>query len=135
MQNITGGRTDQADAALSRHEAVVLMAEAHWRARPGLPVSDVCRMLGLSERGLRNAFYDIRGMSPKRCMLAERLQEVHRALREASTTRATVTAVATDHGFHELGRFASIYRQAFGQTPSATLRGGIPRASSQHASS
>ena len=111
------------------------MAEAYWRARPAMTVSvaRTCRMLGLSERALRNAFYSVRGVSPKRCMLAERLQNVHRALCKASTTRATVTAVAIDHGFYELGRFSVVYRQAFGETPSATLRGTASK-SSHHAS-
>ena len=90
-------------------------------------------MVGISERGLRNAFYTVRGMSPKRAMLAERLRKVHRALARASFSRATVTAVATDHGFYELGRFAVTYRQVFGETPSETLRGG-PRSSLQHTS-
>ena len=72
-------------------------------------------------------------MSPKRCMLAERLQNVRRALRQASTRHATVTTVATDHGFYELGRFAATYRQAFGETPSATLRGHVSTTSLQHA--
>jgi AraC-like DNA-binding protein len=61
-------------------------------------------------------------MSPKQSILAERLEGAHRALCDASA-RLTVTGVATDFGFHELGRFAGIYRQAFGEAPSDTLRG------------
>jgi transcriptional regulator GlxA family with amidase domain len=37
----------------------------------------------------------------------------------------TITDVATEHGFSEFGRFAGIYRGAFGETPSQTLRGAI----------
>ena len=121
----------------ARHAVVVALAEAYWRAHPSTMVSlaTVCRTVGLSERGLRNAFYSVRGMSPKRCMLAERLENARRALRRASTTHATVTTVATDHGFYELGRFAAAYRQAFGETPSATLRGYESKSSLQHATS
>jgi transcriptional regulator GlxA family with amidase domain len=88
------------------------------------PVSlaSLCRLTGLSERGLRNAFYSVCGMSPTRYMLVLRLRDVRRALCEA-TTRTTVTAVATNYGFFELGRFAGTYRAAFGETPSDTLRG------------
>jgi transcriptional regulator GlxA family with amidase domain len=66
-------------------------------------------------------------MSPKRFVLRERLYEVRRALRDADATSGTVTTIATDHGFFELGRFAGTYKAVFGETPSATLRGGSSR--------
>jgi hypothetical protein len=34
----------------------------------------------------------------------------------------TVTRIATDHGFWELGRFSVAYRTLFGETPLTTLR-------------
>jgi transcriptional regulator GlxA family with amidase domain len=84
-------------------------------------------MVGLSERGLRNAFYRVRGMSPKRSLLAERLRAARSSLRAARNTPATVTAVATDCGFFEFGRFAAAYKEAFGEAPSVTLRGSSPQ--------
>ena len=78
-------------------------------------------MVGLSERGLRNAFYGVRGMSPKRRIVAERLEGVRRALTDARARPGTVTGVATRYGFYELGRFAGTYKDAFGETPSETL--------------
>jgi AraC family ethanolamine operon transcriptional activator len=106
---------------------VVASAEAYVRARLGCPVSvgRLCRVLGLSERGLRNAFYGVHGVSPKRWMQAERLHRVRRALAEPTTERTSVTGVATTFGFYELGRFAAVYREAFGEAPSDTLRGQI----------
>jgi AraC family ethanolamine operon transcriptional activator len=88
-----------------------------------VPVSTLCRIVGRSERGLRNAFYRVHGMGPKRWMLAERLHGARRALSEVRIRPVTVTGVATDHGFYELGRFAATYKQAFGEAPSQTLRG------------
>jgi AraC family ethanolamine operon transcriptional activator len=88
-----------------------------------VPVSTLCRIVGRSERGLRNAFYRVHGMGPKRWMLAERLHGARRALSEARSRPITVTGIATDHGFYELGRFAATYKQAFGEAPSQTLRG------------
>ena len=106
-------------------QAVVERAEAYVRSRLGtpVPVSRLCQVLGISERGLRNAFYGVRGLSPKRSMLAMRLQDVRRALSEPTLEPTTVTRIATGYGFYELGRFAAVYRNAFGEVPSATLHG------------
>jgi len=87
-----------------------------------IPLSELCREVGLSERGLRNAFYGVHGMSPKRWILTERLLQSQTALRKPGNVTLTVTSVAADHGFYQLGRFAGMYRQRFGETPSETLR-------------
>jgi len=47
---------------------------------------------------------------------------VRRALQRADASTATVTQLATDHGFWELGRFSVSYRRLFGESPSETLR-------------
>jgi transcriptional regulator GlxA family with amidase domain len=112
---------------------VVEQAEAYVRAHlaASIPVSRLCQVVGVSERGLRNAFYGVRGLSPKRSMLAMRLEGVHRALSEPTTEPTTVTKIATGHGFYELGRFAASYRNAFGEVPSATLHGTIAKSHGQ----
>ena len=108
---------------------VVERAEAYVRAHMDapLPLSTLCRLVGLSERGLRNAFYRVHGLGPKQWMRAERLLAARNALRDGDNPPATVTDVATDFGFYELGRFAAQYRKAFGEVPSATLRGRASR--------
>jgi transcriptional regulator GlxA family with amidase domain len=110
--------------AVASHQEIVERAEAYMRAHIAAPVplSTLCRVVGLSERGLRNAFYDVRGMSPKRSMRAERLAEVRRALTDSGRAAVTVTTVATVYGFYELGRFAAAYREMFGEVPSETLQ-------------
>ena len=121
-------------AMASRLEAVA-RAEAYMRAHVSsrVPLSKLCRIVGLSERGLRNAFYGVRGMGPKRCLLAERLQGVRRALCDSTARSNTVTNIATEFGFKELGRFAAIYRETFGEVPSETLRGSSrTRSSDMH---
>ena len=124
MQVTSGSQTERAGLTPSGLEAVE-RALVYSRAHTGAPVriSRLCRVVGLSERSLRNAFYRVHGMSPKRCLLADRLREVRRALSETGEKPTTVTDVATRFGFYELGRFAVTYRKAFGERPSATLRG------------
>jgi len=104
--------------------AAVERAEAYARAHmdPPITIAALSSVLGMSERSLRSAFHTVRGMSPKRCLLADRLAAVRRALGDAGEKPVTVTGVATDYGFYELGRFARTYRKAFGETPSDTLR-------------
>ena len=87
----------------------------------GVSVAELSSVAGVSERSLRNAFYDVYTTSPKRYMKLWQLHQVRHALR-AGTYAATVTHVATDHGFYELGRFAAAYKSLFGEAPSETLR-------------
>jgi transcriptional regulator GlxA family with amidase domain len=109
---------------ITSRQQVVEQVEAFLSARIGETVSiaRLCQVAGVSERSLRNAFYDVRGMSPKRCVVRARLAEVRRALSSANGTRGAVTTIATDYGFFELGRFARTYKEVFGESPSATLR-------------
>jgi AraC family ethanolamine operon transcriptional activator len=107
----------------SRQE-VVARAEAYVRAHLDSPIalSHLCRIVGVSERGLRNAFYGVHGVAPKRWMQAERLIRVQNALSEPRGRATTVTEAAADHGFYQLGRFSAMYKQTFGEAPSETLR-------------
>jgi transcriptional regulator GlxA family with amidase domain len=61
-------------------------------------------------------------MSPIRYLWLRRMHLAHRALLKADPATATVTSVATDQGFWELGKFSVAYRSLFGESPSATLR-------------
>ena len=81
----------------------------------------ISRAVGVSERTLRNAFRRTHGLSPKQYDLRERLRAVRQALCDVSSSD-TVTTVASQYGFFELGRFAGLYKHAFGESPSQTLR-------------
>ena len=99
-------------------------------AGEGVRIGEVSRAAGISERALRNAFHREHGLSPKQYDLRERLQGVRQALRDGPAS-ATVTRIASQYGFFELGRFAGIYKNTFGESPSQTIR---VRRSSRNAS-
>jgi len=110
------------DASLGRNR-IVRRAEEFFRCHVGEPVSiaQLSSIAGVSERSLRNAFNDVYTTSPKRYLRLWQLHQVRRALRAADGQEATVTNVATFHGFYELGRFAGEYKALFGEAPSQTL--------------
>jgi transcriptional regulator GlxA family with amidase domain len=89
-----------------------------------LHMLQLCDATGVSERSLRNACHAVCGTSPKRYLTRRRLDAVRHALSQARPGQDTVTRIATDYGFFELGRFAGVYSSVFGEHPSDTLRGG-----------
>ena len=93
------------------------------RDRVGEPVriGQLPHIAGVSERTLRNAFYQVHGLSPKQFDLRERLQHARRALCDRAPS-CTVTSVASEYGFFEFGRFSATYRRMFGESPSQTIR-------------
>ena len=97
------------------------------------PSAALSRSVGVSERTLRNAFADVHRESPKRYFLNERLRRAQQALTDVRCAGTTVTAVATQYGFYELGRFALQYKAMFGESPSHTLRRHRPSTRLQHA--
>ena len=92
------------------------------RQDESLYVTDVCADVGVSERTLRLYCQEQLGMGPHRYLWIRRMNLARRALTLADATTKTVTEIANDHGFGELGRFAVAYRKLFGESPSATLR-------------
>jgi transcriptional regulator GlxA family with amidase domain len=61
-------------------------------------------------------------MRPHRYLWLRRMNLVRRARVHAEPTSKTVTEIANDCGFAELGRFAVSHRKLFGESPSVTLR-------------
>jgi AraC-like DNA-binding protein len=61
-------------------------------------------------------------MSPMKYLRLRRMNFARRALRMGDPATTTVTEIATDYGFWELGRFSVSYQALFGETPSASLR-------------
>lgn len=111
----TGGR---------RHDAIVARFEEFLEANPDQPLylTEICAAIGVAERTLRVACEEHLGMGPIRYLSLRRMHLVRRALLRADPSTATVTRLATDHGFWELGRFSVAYRALFGEPPSESLR-------------
>src|SRR5262249_13122900 len=86
-----------------------------------LHVDDLCRAAAVSERTLRSAFRKVHGVSPYRYLRGFRMTQARQALMTAGSRHGTVTEVAMQFGFLELGRFSVDYRSAFGECPSERL--------------
>jgi len=87
-----------------------------------LTVPDIARAVGTSNRTLHRVFLHEEGLTPMRFVTQERLNATRRALFAADREGIRVTDVAFAHGFNHLGRFSLLYRDAFGERPSATLQ-------------
>ena len=108
-----------------RHRASVMRRlEEVLTSAPDRPLymPQLCATVGASYTTLRDCCQDYLGMSPKRYLWLRRMHMVRRALRIADAEKTTVTEIATNYGFWELGRFAVAYRLLFGEVPSAALR-------------
>ena len=119
-------RGDQMDIqALHERERITLVREVdEWidrDASESLHVIDICRALGVPARTLQRAFHETVGMGPAHYVAAKKLDKARAALLAADPTLTSVTQIAFQFGFGELGRFAGTYRHVFGEKPSETL--------------
>jgi AraC-like DNA-binding protein len=121
---LTDGNVSTMKSGTLRHKAIVARFEEFMEANPNTPLylTEVCAAVGAAERTLRAACEEHIGMGPIRYLTLRRMHLIHRALVRTAPSKATVTQVATDHGFWELGRFAVAYRELFGEPPSVTLQ-------------
>jgi AraC-like DNA-binding protein len=119
------GAASQMSAGTLRHAAIVKQFEDFFlEMNPDQPLylTEICAAIGVAERTLRAACEEHLGLGPIRYLSLRRMHLARRALLRADRSTATVTRVAIDHGFWELGRFSVAYRALFGETPSESLR-------------
>lgn len=116
-----------------RHLAIVelfeeILATSNDRC---IYLAEICGALDVSERTLRLICHEHLGTGPIRYLWLRRMHLARAALLRADFTKSTVTEIATEFGFWELGRFSVEYRALFGETPSASLHKlpGDPRKS------
>lgn len=92
----------------------------HAHAADVPSVADIAQAAGVGVRALARGFERHFGVSPQRYLQQYRLERVREELRSAAPG-VTVTAVAAQWGFWQLGSFAARYRERFGEAPSQTL--------------
>jgi len=114
------GTVDFSDA----RKASLVEKVLHEAGKSGFEISvpEISCRLKVSRRSIEYAFRERLSISPGAYFTLRRLDLCKRALFEADPDDSTVSAIATHYGFHELGRFASIYRNQFDELPSEALR-------------
>jgi AraC-like DNA-binding protein len=121
---LTEGEPVAEGAGSHRHSAIIAKLDEILAENQGEPVylAEICAATGATERTLRACCHEHLGMGVIRYLWLRRMHIAHRALEQATPTTATVTEIATECGFWELGRFSVEYRALFGETPSQSLR-------------
>jgi AraC-like DNA-binding protein len=84
-------------------------------------VESVARAAGCSVRALQLGFRRFRNTTPMSALRRARLERARNEI-VRSDGSLSVIDVAARHGFGNAGRFSDIYRHAFGEYPSETLR-------------
>jgi AraC-like DNA-binding protein len=111
-------REDVAPAALRR--AVSFIEDNAGRA---ITLSDIAAAARTGPRGLQYAFRRTLDTTPLAYLSHVRLDGAHRELLAADPSEGnTVRSIAARWGFTHPGRFASLYRKTFAETPGRTLR-------------
>lgn len=121
--NIVAGIPSDRDGPLPSALKVVRRAEEYLDARPNeaVHISQVCVQLHVSRRTLHRAFHEALGIGPIAYLRHRRLCAVHTALRAPKDIR-TISDIAMQFGFQNLGRFSGYYHRLFGEYPSDTRR-------------
>jgi AraC-like DNA-binding protein len=93
----------------------------HANLAAPITIADIAEASGIAGRTLFQHFRDFRSTSPIRYLREARFAKARHALIRPDADES-VAEIATACGFSHLGRFASDYRNRFGESPSETLR-------------
>jgi AraC family transcriptional regulator, ethanolamine operon transcriptional activator len=103
--------------------------------RGGHPLSlaELCDLVEVPERTLREVFYEYFGVGPMRLLKLRQLHEVNRSLWSSDASKS-VSQLFLAIGICDFSRAAHQYRLLFGESPSQTRRRAMARdGSSNHA--
>lgn len=121
--NVLSSLPSERDGPLPSALKVVRQVEEYLRSRPAEPVhiSQICSQLHVSRRTLHRAFHEALDIGPIAFLRHRRLCAVHTALRAPKDIR-TISDIAMQFGFQNLGRFSGYYYQLLGEYPWETRR-------------
>ena len=112
---------DRTDAHSTTVRRAVAYIDDH--ADQPLTVADIAAAAHVTVRTLQYAFRRHLDTTPLAYLRRARLAHAHRELRDAHPLGdTTVRDIAVRWGFAHPGRFAALYREAYGASPSSTLR-------------
>lgn len=90
-------------------------------AREPIGLADVAAAANLTDRGLQQMFQREIGRTPTAVLRSTRLEGARAEIQDAQPDQL-IGDIARSWQFWHLGRFASVYRQAYGENPSETRR-------------
>ena len=121
---LDSGSSDPDEIAVRRSRHLVKEARRHLENTEyakSANIDDLAESLGVSPRSLFLAFRNELGVGPRRFSELVRLNVLRTRLYRNRASETTVTSIANEVGFSELGRTAAIYKKLFGEKPSETL--------------
>ncbi len=91
-----------------------------------ISITEVCRVVGVSRRGLEGTFRSVVDVSPAHYVRALQLNRIRRDLLSGESKHLSIGVIAARYGIWHWSRLALNYRALFGELPSETRRRGHP---------
>ena len=115
-------RNPAADGAVRNHQLRRAEEYVHAHLMDEFSLRDLTEAAGTSSSTLLRTFNAHHGVSPMKYAKRLRLEAVRRSLLDSDPLGGTVSGVASEYGFRQMGRFSADYRRVCGELPSVTLR-------------
>lgn len=87
-----------------------------------LSMTDLARLSGVSRRTLFSSFKEVYGIGPHKLNEITKLNKLRDRLQISDPGTQSITEIANELGFSELGRLSGRYKQLFLELPNETLR-------------